>query len=180
MYKLVVDDYEKLIEDIQCCSDKLSQHSYPVLRQHSRPCIDSIFGYNRRTVRILVSVRTDLTDEILVTTKGEFYTDCTRSYPEEHTLDDMVLLSGKIMLDKVIYLGDNIQDIILRTSIYPVGACVLNEQVYVYANIVIDHTLKDEEFFVTKDSHFTRIVDLVPLSPLEEDMVSKLVLVKGE
>ena len=180
MYKLIVDDFEKLIEEMGEYSNKVSQHFYPVLDRHSRPCDDSIFGDNRRTVRMLVTIRTDRTDEVLVPTDGKFYTECTQSYPNEHPLYDTVLLAAKSLVDSMFDCGDDIQKVIVRTSLYLVGVCVVNEQVYVYVNVIIDHTLKDEEFFVLKDCTFESIKKLIPCSPLEEDMISKLILVKGD
>ncbi len=181
MYKLIVDDFEKLIEEIGEDSNKMSPQSYPILKRHCRPCIDSTFGGNMRPVRMLVSIRTDRTNEVIVPTDGKFYTDCTSAYPREHPLDDMILLAAQSLFNKVFDEGmTQNTNAILRTTVYPVGACVIDEQVYVYTHVVIDHTLKSEEYFHLTDSRFESIIDLKPTSALEEELIKKLIIVKGE
>lgn len=179
--KMVVDDYVKVIAPtVGSNPTTINQTLYVLLRQHSRPLIDSIFGDSVPPVKMLVTIRTDLSNEVLVPDDGKFYTNCTSSYPNEHPLDDTVMLAAKSLVDQLFDCGDNIPLVIRRTTVYPLGACVHNDQVYVYVNVVIDHALKNDRIFKTKGCHFEKIVDLTPTSPLEEEMLNHLILVKGE
>lgn len=186
MYRLILDkavleDYVNAIAPtVGVKPNTLCPHLYTLLRVHSRPLIDSIFGDAVRTVRMLVTIRTDRTNEVLVPNDGKFYTDCTASYPNEHPLDDTVMLAGKMLVDKLFDCGDNIPEVIKRTTIYPIGACVIDDQVYVYSTVVIDHTLKSDPIFNIKDCHFESITSLSPASPLEEELFKHLTIVKGD
>ena len=181
MYRLIVDDVNKFRKDIEPFSDKVAQMSYVVLRQHSRPVVDSIFGGNIRPVKILVSVRTDRTNEIIVNEDGAFYIDCTASYPNLHPLDDTVLLSAKSAIEKTIDCHKDLESIITRTSPYPVGACIVDDCIYVYMNVVIDHTLKSEEYFNLNEGYrLESIKNLTPKTKLDKVLKDSLVLVKGD
>lgn len=186
MYRLIVDkavlsDYVNAIAPtIGSDPTTFNQTLYVLLRQHSRPLSDSIFGDSVPPVRMLVTIRTDLSNEVLVPDDGKFYTDCTASYPNEHPVDDTVMLAAKSLVDRLFDCGENIPFVIRRTTVYPLGACVRDDQVYVYVNVVIDHTLKNAQIFKTKGCHFEKITDLTPTSPLEEEMLKHLILVKGE
>lgn len=186
MYRLIVDksvlsDYVNAVAPtVGSNPTTFNKTLYMLLRQHSRPLIDSIFGDSVPPVRMLVTIRTDLSNEVLVPDDGKFYTDCTASYPNEHPLDDTVMLSAKSLVDQLFDCGENIPSVIRRTTAYPLGACVHEDRVYVYVNVVIDHTLKNEEFFKIKGCHFENIIDLSPTSPLEEEMLKHLVIVKGD
>lgn len=186
MYRLivdrgVVDDYVNAIAPtVGDSPETISPAFYSILRHHSRPLISSIFGDSVPPVRMLVTIRTDLSNEVLVPDEGKFYTDCTSSYPNEHPLDDTVMLSGKSLVDNLFDCGDNIPFVIQRTTIYPLGACVINDQVYVYSNVVIDHTLKNDPIFKTKGCHFENITDQSPENALEKELLSKLTIVKGD
>lgn len=185
MYRLVVDkeaidDYIKAIAPmIKATPTSFNSALYTLLRHKSRPLVSSIFGESVPTVRMLVTIRTDLSNEVLVPDDGKFYTDCTDSYPDEHPLDDTVMLSAKKLVDSLFDCGDNIQSVIQRTTVYPLGACIIEDTVYVYSNVVIDHTLKNEEIFKTKGCHFEPISSLSPSNLLEEELMSKLTIVKG-
>lgn len=133
-------------------------------------------------VKILVTVRTDYSNEVLIDHRvSNFYTDCTPDNPNNHILDDLILLSAKSLIDSLFDCGDNISEVIRRTQVYPLGARLFEGEVYVYVNVVIDHTLKSDPKFKIKDSHFFKIKDLYPrsLNPaLEEDMIKNLIIVK--
>ena len=179
--KMVLDDYVKVIAPtVGTNPTTVNQALYVLLRQNSRPLIDSIFGDSIPSVKMLVTIRTDLTDEVLVPDDGKFYTNCTSSYPNEHPLDDTVILAAKSLVDSLFDCGDNIPLVIRRTIAYPLGACVYEGQVYVYVNVVIDHTLKNERIFKTKGCHFEKISNLSPKDSLEYELLKKLTLVKGE
>lgn len=186
MYRLIVDkavlsDYVNAIAPtVGTDPTTFNQALYVLLRHHSRPLIDSIFGDSVPSVKMLVTIRTDLSNEVLVPDDGKFYTDCTSSYPNEHPLDDTVMLAAKSLVDRLFDCGDNIPLVIRRTTVYPLGACVRDDQVYVYVNVVIDHTLKTDKVFKTKGCHFEKIASITPESPLEKELLSKLILVKGE
>ena len=65
MYKLVVDDINKFMEQIAPTHSLVKPESYLNLRQYSRPVIDSIFSETMRPVRVIVSIRTDCSNEIV-------------------------------------------------------------------------------------------------------------------
>ena len=178
--KLAVDDYVKAIAPtLGVDPTTFNGALYVLLRHNSRPIIDSIFGEAIPPVKMLVTIRTDRSNEVLVSDDGKFYTDCTSSYPNEHPLDDTVMLAAKSLVDRLFDCGDDIVKVIPRTTVYPLGACVRDDQVFVYVNVVIDHTLKTEEVFKTKGCHFESITDLTPTSPMEEELLKHLTIVKG-
>ena len=185
MYRLIVDkqmldDYVNAIApSVGADPSTIHQALYVLLRHHSRPLIDSIFGESIPPVKMLVTIRTDRSNEVLVPDDGKFYTDCTDSYFDEHPLDDTVMLAAKSLVDKLFDCGDNIPAVIQRTTVYPLGACVRDDRAYVYANVVIDHTLKNDSIFKTKGCHFESITSITPTSPLEEELLKHLTLVKG-
>ena len=185
MYRLIADkgmlnDFVNAIAPaVGTDPTTINQNLYVLLRQHSRPLIDSIFGDSVPTVKMLVTIRTDLSNEVLVPDDGKFYTDCTSSYPNEHPLDDTVMLAAKSLVDRLFDCGENIPRVIQRTTVYPLGACLRDDQVIVYSNVVIDHTLKNDPIFKTKGCHFEPITSITPTSPLEEELLKHLILVKG-
>ena len=185
MYRLIVDkvaldDYVKVIAPFgNIPPSTINQSLYFLLRHHSRPLTDSIFGESVPAIRFLVTIRTDRSNEVLVPDDGKFYTDCTSSYPNEHPLDDTVMLSAKRLVDQLFDCGDDIVEVIKRTTVYPMGACIIEDTVYVYSNVVIDHTLKSDSIFKTKGCHFEHITSITPTSPLEEELLKNLTLVKG-
>lgn len=179
--KLVLDDFVNAIAPtVGTDPTTVNQALYVLLRHHSRPLIDSIFGDSVPPVKMLVTIRTDLSNEVLVPDEGKFYTNCSASYPNEHPLDDTVMLAAKSLVDRLFDCGDNIPLVIRRTTVYPLGACIRDDQVYVYVNVVIDHTLKTDKVFKTKGCHFEKIASIIPTNPFEEELLSKLILVKGE
>ena len=186
MYRLIVDrtiinGYVDIIApSLDIDSATINTTFYKILRQHSRPLIDSIFGYPVPNVNMLVTIRTDLSNEVLVPDDGKFYTDCTSSYPNEHPLDDTVILAAKSLVDKLFDCGDNTPLVIKRTTLYPLGAFVRYAQAYVYVNVVIDHTLKNDSIFKIKGCHFEKISDIIPTNPMEEELLKNLAIVKGD
>lgn len=163
--------------------DSLNDYLYHLLRHHGKSVrADSPeIGKRHLPVNMLVSIRTDLSNEILIY-DHQFYCDCTTSYPNHHPIDDTVMLAGKKLVDKAFDCGDNIVEVIKRTSIYPVGACVINNKVYVYVMVVIDHTLKDDPIFKIKDSYFEKIHSVKALFPpfhaVAQELKDSLVIVK--
>ena len=186
MYRLVVDssplnDYKVAIAPAGNSNpNAVTQSLYLFLRQHGRPLDDTIFSERVSDIKMLVTIRTDLTNEVLVPDDGKFYTDCTASYPSRHNLDDTVMLSAKSLVDKLFDCGDNIPLVIRRTTVYPTGACINDNQVYVYVMVVIDHTLKADEIFNIKGCHFENISDLSADSQLETELLKRLTIVKGD
>lgn len=179
--KLAVNDYVNAIAPTMGIDPTtFNQALYVLLRHHSTPQIYTTTGESVCPVKMIVTIRTDLSNEVLVPDDGKFYTDCTASYFDEHPLDDTVMLAGKILVDRLFDCGENIPLVIQRTTVYPIGACVRDNQVYVYVNVVIDHTLKTDELFKTRGCHFEKITSITPTSPLEEELLNHLTLVKGE
>lgn len=182
MYKLVADIdaldvyVSTIAPTLGVSPDSINQSLYVLLRHHSKPVNDSMLGDSDVPVIMLVTVRTDLSNEVLVPDNGKFYTDCTSSYPNEHPLDDTVILVAKSLVDKLFDCGDNTPLVIRRTSVYPLGAFVYDDQVYVYVNVVIDHALKTDRIFKTKGCHFEKIEDQSPESALEIELLKHLIL----
>lgn len=187
MYRLVADEgalnlYLNTLDlAVDANPSTFNQALYVFLRHHSRPVTDCIFeGGFFNPVKMIVTIRTDLSNEVLVPDCGKFYTDCTASYPDAHPIDDVVMLAAKSLIDNLFDCGDDLFSVIPRTIAYPVGACVYNDEVYVYVTVVIDHTLKRENFFRVKGCHFEHIANLSPANTLEEELINKLVIVKGD
>ena len=186
MYRLILDravmnDYVKVIApSVNSNPDTFNATLYTLLRQHSRPLELSIYGDSIIPVRMLVTIRTDLSNEVLVPTNGLFYSDCTLPYPSKHPVDDVVMLSAKTLVDRLFDCGDNTPLVIRRTIVYPIGACIYRDEVYVYVNVVIDHTLKNDQIFKTKGCHFEEILYLTPNNSLEGEMLKRLTIVKGD
>lgn len=179
--KAVLDDYVNVIAPFgNIPPSYINQSLYFLLRHHSRPLIDSIFGESVPAIRFLVTIRTDRSNEVLVPDDGKFYTDCTAHYPNEHPLDDTVMLSAKSLVDQLFDCGDDIVEVIKRTTVYPIGACIHEDTVYVYSNVVIDHTLKNDSIFKTKGCHFEPINRLCSTNSLETELLKHLTLVKGD
>ena len=182
MYKLVadidaLDDYvSSIAPSLGTSPDSIDQSLYVLLRHHSKSVKDSLSGDSDIPVIMLVTIRTDLSNEVLVPDDGKFYTDCTSSYPNEHPLDDMVILAAKSLVDRLFDCGDNTPLVIRRTTVYPLGACVRDDQVYVYVNVVIDHDLKTDRIFKTKGCHFEKIKEQSPESALEKELLNHLIL----
>lgn len=182
MFKLVLDeeklkDYNEFLKNYQVHSDVLSKFSYGFLRVHSRPIVSSIFGDKFIPIRMLVSIRTDRTNELIVPDNGNFYTDCTAEYPNEHPLDDTVMLAAKKLVDQCFDCGEDIVKVIPRTAPLPIGACFVDNVLYVYTTVIIDHKLKEESFFKLKGCHYENIQDLEPKSSLEIDLLDSLAIV---
>ena len=120
--KLVLDDYVNAIAPVVGTDPAtIHQNLYVFLRQHSRPLTDSIYGESVPPVKMLVTIRTDLSNEVLVPDDGKFYTNCTDCYPNEHPLDDTVMLAAKSLVDSLFDCGDNIPKVIQRNTVYPMG-----------------------------------------------------------
>lgn len=182
MFKLIFDvgnlnDYKDFLRQFSLKPESLSSQSYLFLRERSRPIVSSIFGELFIPVKMLVSIRTDRTNELIVPDNGNFYTDCTEVYPNMHPLDDTVMLAAKSLVDKCFDCGEDIIKVIPRTVPYPVGACFVDNTFYVYVTVVVDHTLKSESFFKLKDCHYENISDLTPKSVLETLLKDKLAIV---
>ena len=182
MFKLILDeeklkDFNKFLENFQVHPDSLSKFTYAFLSGHSRPVVSSLLGERFIPIRMLVSIRTDRTNELIVPENGMFFTNCTAEYPNEHPLDDTVLLAAKSLVDKLFDCGEDIVKVIPRTAPLPIGACYINDAFYVYVNVVIDHTLKDESFFKLKDCKYVNISDLTYTSDLEKELIDSLAVV---
>ena len=182
MFNLIVDKenlpvYSSYLGQFFLDSTHISKFSYEFLRRHCRPIVSSIFGEQFIPVKILVSIRTDRTNELIVPDHGNFYTDCTLDYANEHPLDDAVLLSAKKLIDRCFDCGEDIVKVIPRTAPLPIGACFINNVFYVYVSVVVDHTLKDESFFKLKDCHYESIQVQNPRSVLELELKDSLAIV---
>lgn len=160
-------------------TDSVSPLFYKFLSQVSEPCEVAFPDEDQKTIKFLVTIRTDLTNEVLVPKNGMFFTNCTRYYPNEHPLDDMVMLAAQKLVLELFDCGELLPMYIQRTTVYPVGACIVNNEPYVYINVVIDHTLLGDAGFALRDCDVVKIESIVTNSTLEETLLSSLAIVKG-
>lgn len=176
MSKYWLDSYKRDMKD----SESVTTQFYKFLKMISEPCDVSLAdGDDRKTIKFLVTIRTDTTNEVIVPKDGLFFTNCTRYYPDEHPLDDMVMLAAQKLVLDLFDCGELLPMLIQRTTLYPVGACIVNEEPYVYVNVVIDHTLFDEAGFNLKDCEVAPIESIRTYSTLGETMLNSLAIVKG-
>lgn len=157
--------------------EDISGFFYRFLQSFSQPIEEPIPEEQLIPVKILVTIRTDRTNEVIVPDDGKFYAECEAFYPNFHPLDDAVLLSAKSLIDRLFDCGDDIVRVIPRTVPLPVGACLLDNTVYVHMTVVVDHTLKSESFFNLKDCHYENIKDLTPSNDLESKLIDSLTIV---
>ena len=162
-YKQSVRDllgYIKELDKLGVDMNSVEPKSYDVLTLHNvsvRPV-----GHCRNDIKMFVSIRTDITNEIIVDREGNFYWDCTQSFPTELFLDEAALVAAKSLVLKVFNCGKGLHKVIVRTSAQPVGAIISESEVCVYVNVVIDHTLKHESFFKIDEGYkFIKIRDLI-------------------
>ena len=161
--------------------NKMSKELYSFLRMHVLPDYpSSVDNGSKIPVKILVSIRTDYSNEVIVPDNGLFYTDCTVPHPSFHPIDDEVILSAKTLVDKLFDCKNRLPEVIKRTTLYPLGAFVLKDIIYVYVNVVIDCTLKTDGILRLRKSHFEYIENIVPSSPLEKELYNCLTIVRGE
>ena len=128
-------------------------------------------------IQMLVSIRTDRTNELIVPDDGKFYIECPTEYYTEHPLDDLVLLVAKRAVDEYFDCGEDLLKVIPRTVPYPVGACLRDDVIYVYVNLLVDHTLKSEEFFKLKGCHYEDFSSVTPANDLESELIGSLAIV---
>ena len=172
MYKLVVDDYSKFIQDLRQDSDRKT--AYSLLKTNNK--VTEELTEPMKPIKMLVTIRTDLTNEVLVSDTCGFYTDCTLSFTEPCSLDEAVVMSAKSLVDKLFDCKEHTFDAIRRTVLQPLGVFVYREQVYIYTNIIMDSKLKKEEYFHVRDSHFEPIRAQKPYNKLEEELIECLVI----
>lgn len=155
---------------------------YKLLGRVSAPCDISVpdVAEVQKTIKFLVTIRTDTTNEVLVPENGIFFTNCTSYYPDEHPLDDMILLSAQKLVLQLFDCGEYLPEYIQRTTVYPVGACLIDDEPYVYVNVVFDHSLFEETNFHLKGCEVVSIESIIPNSTLEESLLNSLAIVKGE
>ena len=182
MYRLIYDreylsGYHEILKEFGVSEEHFSATSYRAFSPLCRPVVSSIHGGDLLPVRILVSIRTDRTNELIVPDDGKFYTDCTTEYPSQHPLDDACILAMKSMVDKYIDLGGVVSSVIPRTVPLIVGACCVSDVFYVYATVVVDHTLKSEPFFKLKGCHYEKIADITPADDMESRLLQSLPIV---
>lgn len=183
MYRLIYDreyfdGYRSILKEFGVSEECFSATSYRAFSPFCRPIVSSIHGGNLLPVKILVSIRTDRTNELIVPDDGKFYTDCTTEYPSQHPLDDACLLAMKSMVDKYFDCGgEDLLKVIPHTVPIIVGACCVSEVFYVYATLVVDHTLKDTEYFKLKGCHYEKIEDITPADDMESCLLQSLPVV---
>ena len=151
---------------------------YSFLNHISIPRDVSVPDDDQKTIKFLVTIRTDYTNEVLVPEDGKFFTNCTQYYPNEHPLDDTIMLAAQKLVLDLFDCGEHLVEFIPRTTVYPVGACFVDSEPYVYVNVVIDHTLFDEEHFKLKNCRVSKIESIIPKNHLEYSLLSSLAIVR--
>ena len=171
------DSYKDVGDDVSSVTTQF----YKFLKMVSESCDVSVSDEydNKKTIKFHVTIRTDKTNEVLVPKDGLFFTNCTQYYPTEHPLDDMVMLAAQKLVLELFDCGDLLPMHIIRTTLYPVGGFILNDEPYVYVNVVIDHTLLDEASFNLKDCSVVNIADIPRNSTMEDVLLNSLAIVKG-
>lgn len=182
MYRLIydreyLDGYHKILKEFGVDEEHFSATSYRAFSPLCRPIVSSIHGGDLLPVRILVSIRTDRTNELIVPDDGKFYTDCTTEYPSQHPLDDACLLAMKSMVDKYFDCGEDLHKVIPHTAPLIVGACCVSDVFYVYATLVVDCTLKGAPHFKLKGCHYEKIADITPADDMESRLLQSLPVV---
>lgn len=184
MYRLTVEkpileDFHKIAESCEIDVRELGKLACQFLRQNCKPVDESLLGKDFFPIRTLVTIRTDYSNEVLVPDTGKFFTDCTLSTPYDHPFDDTIILAGKKLVDELFDCGDFIHEIIMSTVLQVLGALIIDDQPYVYINVVIDHNLKNNPKFKVRNCHFEKIESIDPTSPLEKELAESLILVRG-
>ena len=177
----VLNDYKTVIcEEAGLSPSKVEPSFYSyILRHCSKSLPVPVSGETFKPIRFLVSIRTNHTNELIVPRDGKFYTDCTSDYPDEHPLDDMSILAMKKLVDERFDCGEHTPEIISHTMPHVVGALIHNDIPYVYADVVIDSKLKDNEHFKLRDCEFVPIQSIKPNDGLEESLLNSLAITKG-
>lgn len=175
-----ISDYVTMSPHTGAKPENVEPLLYNFLKMTSENVADSEFDLKHIPIRFLVSLRTDTTNQIVAPIKGNFYTDCTKSYSDEHLLDDLSILSARELVLSLFRNHDYLPVIIPRTAMYPIGACYIDGVVYVYSNVVIDHTLLEDPNVDFNDCELIDIKDLVRGTPLEESLINSLAIVGGE
>ena len=154
--------------------NRLSTFFYAFLRVFEKPVESPISGEEYIPIKMLVTIRTDRTNEVIVPDDGKFYTDCTSEYPDIHPLDDRALLAAKSMVLKY-FVDSDFTKVIPGTVPLPVGACYRDGVIYVYVTLIVDHKMKSWDCFKLKDCHYEKISDLIVTDDLEAELVGSLV-----
>ena len=175
MHKFILERGKiPLYEGFYSESNRLSTFFYHFLRAFEEPVESSISEEGHIPIKMLVTIRTDRTNEVIVPDDDKFYTDRTCDYPNQHPLDDRALLAARSMVLK--YFADSdLTKVIPRTVPLPVGACYRDGVIYVYVTLIVDHKLKSEDYFKLNGCHYERISDLIVTNDLEAELVGSLV-----
>lgn len=187
MYNLFIDegilnDYKEVIcNEVGLSPSKVESSFYSrILRHCSKSLRVPVSDKAIKPIRFLVSIRTNITNELIVPQNGKFYTDYTAEYPDEHPLDDMTILAAKKIVDELFDCEEHITEIVPYTMPYVVGAMIWDDIPYVYANVVLDSKLKDNEHFKLRDCEFIPIQSIKPNDGLEESLLNSLIITRGE
>lgn len=148
-YKFVVDDFEKIISTIEeqgVSAEEFTKEGYKVVDSLGRNVINNIFGGNMRTVHHVLSIRTSKSNKAVVVRDSDmfmFVADHNYDFDTmERPIIDTAMLFAKNTFNKV-FRTSHIVKAIRCTAFYPVGASVINEQVYVLSHIIVDDEALD-------------------------------------
>lgn len=181
MYKLVVKDFENLKRRCNdSTTDKFSPRNYYILREHT----DEISLNDRRFeglkfVRFITTLRTDLSNEVIVDSDNKFYgiTE-VEALSNGLDLDNYVLLNAKNYLESI--MESNVVNIVLNTTVIPLGVRIYNDEVYVYSVIVIKKEATESEYFNLVEGCSLKKIEELNVEGLEHNLKDRLIIVGGK
>lgn len=124
-------------------SECLTPDNYNKLEEiFSQTCVDPRFFETSYKIHVLVSFRTDLTNELLVHDQKVFW-------EQEYTTDyfDDIALEAMSSAFRSIFPKDYYPLIASRTVPTVIGAVKYGGEIYVYAVVAMDNKLRNEDFF---------------------------------
>lgn len=129
-------------------------------------------------IHFLVSVRTDYSNEV-VCNDSTFYFDCEVSINEALApFEDLLYLSCKEAVHKVFGCKDTLPQIIRRSDVSAVGACIIDSVPYMFSTVVLDHKLKSESYFnLLEGMSLKPIQSLSAQNKLEEALIPHLIII---
>lgn len=169
---------------LEFSKDENPHHLYNKVASISKLVDTSVMTGEHIPVNFINMIRTDYSNEVVLRDDNLFY----EMYPKfmvrdtSATMDDLVILLSKGHFDGRVRISENcISEVINRTDLLPLGAFIYHKAVYVITVVVLDHTLKNEEYFhLNSRFKFVPISELSARTELEELIKNNLVIVGGK
>ena len=164
--------------------DENPHHLYNKVASVSKLVDTSVMTGEHIPVNFINMIRTDYSNEVVVRKDNFFHEHYSQFMVRDTsaTLDDLTILLSKSHFDgRVRIQEDHISEVISRTDLLPLGAFIYHKAVYVITVVVLDHTLKNEEYFhLDSRFKFVPISELSARTELEELLKNNLVIVGGK